>query len=38
MQQASVGRLRNGLGDALMTADEQANLVLAFAKVLCVNG
>jgi uncharacterized membrane protein YjjP (DUF1212 family) len=36
--EGSVGRLRNGLGDALMTPDEQANLVLAFAKVLYVNG
>jgi uncharacterized membrane protein YjjP (DUF1212 family) len=34
----SMGRLRNGLGDALMEAGEQANLVLPFAKVLYVNG
>jgi hypothetical protein len=27
----------HGLGDALMEADERANLVLAFAKVLYVN-
>ena len=33
-----MGRLRNGLGDALMEAGEQANLVLPFAKVLYVNG
>src|SRR3984957_20010903 len=34
----SMGRLRNGLGDALRGAGEQANLVLPFAKVLYVNG